>query len=82
MDWIATLNRVKEKLQMNGYDQTVNRIIDAQMVLGTPGEMYIEVMNELMDVRKRLPQEYKIIEQEVEQLLDYGKSLNYYNPSV
>ena len=82
MDWIATLNRVKEKLQMNGYDQTINRIIDAQMVLGTPGEMYIEVMNELMDVRKRLPQEYKIIEQEVEQLLDYGKSLNYYNPSV
>jgi hypothetical protein len=81
MDWIATLSLIKEKLQMTGYDQTGNRIIEAQMILGTPGEMYIEVMNELLDLKRRSPREYEIVEIEVEQLLDYGKSLKYFNPT-
>lgn len=80
VDWIATLNQIKQKLLNRGCGQTVDRLIEAQMVLGTPGEMYIEVMNELLDIKRKSPSEYEIIEKEVEQLLEYGRSLKYYIP--
>lgn len=80
MDWIVTLNVIKEKLQSAGYAESVNRIVEAQMILGTPGEMFIEVMNELLDLKNRSVSQYELIAKEVNELLEYGKSLKYYNP--
>ena len=80
MDWIQTLGQIKNKLEQHGYVDSVARIIDAQMVLGTPGEMYLEVMNVLLSIKRESDKEHEIIKQEVSQLLEYGKSLNFFNP--
>lgn len=80
MDWIATVVSIRNKLTEHGFSDTASRITEAQMVLGTPGEMYLAVMNELLHIRKNHTTEYQLIEREVNELLDYGKSINYFNP--
>jgi hypothetical protein len=82
MNWIKKLLEIKETLSIHGFDDIVDRITHAQMVLGTPGEMYLEVMNELLAIRKERPDAYSVIETEVSQLLDYGRSINYFNPKL
>lgn len=52
------------------------------MVLGTPGEMYLEVMNELLSLKENSAEEFRLIEDEVRKLLDYGKSIGYFNRSI
>lgn len=79
MDWIATVGSIKNKLTAHGFNDTASRITEAQMVLGTPGEMYLEVMNVLLYIKKNHTAEYQLIEREVNELLDYGKSINYFN---
>jgi len=81
MNWIELVNQIKDKLSQFGYKDTAIRITAAQMVLGTPGEMYLEVMNELLNIKKHSPNEYELIEKEVDQLLEYGRSINYFNRS-
>ncbi|MEX2232450.1 MAG: hypothetical protein WD824_09835 [Cyclobacteriaceae bacterium] len=81
MEWIKTVVLIKTKLSQHGYNDSVSRITEAQMVLGTPGEMYLEVMNELLSIKKQSAKEYKLIEKEIHDLLDYGKSINYFNPT-
>lgn len=79
MDWIEKILTIKKILKKSGFDDAVKRINDAQMVLGTPGEMYLEVMNELLFIKHDSPAAYKLIEKEVNELADYGRSLNYFN---
>ncbi|MDQ2657928.1 MAG: hypothetical protein M3Y60_10955 [Bacteroidota bacterium] len=80
MDWIKTVVSIKEKLAIHGFHDTVVKLTEAQMVLGTPGEMYLEVMHELMMLKNRSPVEYQLIEEEVTALVNYGKSINFFNP--
>lgn len=79
MDWVKIIITIKEKLLLHGYKQTADRITYAQMSLGTPGEMYLEVMNELLVIKKQSAKEYELIRSEMDQLLDYGKSIEYFS---
>ena len=80
MDWINTLSTIKKKLGERGYQKSVDKIIEAQMCLGTPGEMYLEVMNVLLAMRNSGSDDYLVIKDEVNALLDYGKSIRYFDP--
>lgn len=80
MDWIKEILLIKEKLTDAGFSDTVARITNAQLVLGTPGEMYLEVMHVLLSLKKQAPNEYRLIQKHVETLLGYGRSINYFNP--
>ena len=81
MDWIQVLDVIKARLEAYGYTDTVNKLIDAQLILGTPGEMYMEVMNELVELKHAFPDQYGLIKNEIQSLLDYGKSIGYYKES-
>lgn len=78
MDWLKKVLEIKQKLSDNGHTYIVNKITDAQMVLGTPGEMYLEVMGVLLDVKKNGGKELKLIHHDIEELLNYGRSINYF----
>lgn len=80
MDWIKKVVLIKKKLSLHGYNDVASRITNAQMVLGTPGEMFLEVMNELLNLKKHSPDTYQIVENEVQELIEYGKSINYFRP--
>jgi hypothetical protein len=77
MDWIKVLLEIKNKLSLHGYGMTVKRLNDAQMILGTPGEIYLEVMGELLKLRRESCPEYELVKMEVEELIRYGRSINY-----
>jgi hypothetical protein len=77
MNWIEIVVKIKEKLVFHGFNQLFEKILVAQMVLGTPGEMYIEVMNVLLEIKKTKGQEYELIKYEIEELINYGRSINY-----
>lgn len=78
MDWLKKVLEIKQKLSDNGHTDIANRITDAQMILGTPGEMYLEVMGVLLDVKKNGGKELKLIQHDIEELLNYGRSINYF----
>lgn len=80
MDWIKKVVLIKKKLSKHGFNDVVARITAAQMVLGTPGEMFREVINELLNLKKDSPDTYRTIEKEVQELIEYGKSINYFRP--
>lgn len=79
MDWIKTVVSIREKLAIHGFHDTVEKLTEAQMILGTPGEMYLEVMHELTLLKNRAPAEYQLIEEEVNALVNYGKTINVFN---
>ena len=79
MNWIEKVVTIKQTLSQHGHAATAARITAAQMVLGTPGEMYLEVMNELLRIRRASPDEYQLIEPEVNELIQYGRSINYFH---
>ena len=78
MNWIKTVNQIKNKLEDKGLTSSCNRILDAQMILGTPGEMYLEIINVLLDWKNNNTEEYQLIRKETEELLNYGRSINYF----
>jgi hypothetical protein len=80
VDWIKEILLIKEKLAGNGFTDTVTRITNAQMILGTPGEMYLEVMDVLLSLKKQFPNQYELVEEHIKTLLHYGRSINYFNP--
>lgn len=82
LNWIESIVLIKEKLSRHGYKKAVDRINEAQMVLGTPGEMYLEVMNELLNLQQDSAEEFRLIEDEVRKLLDYGRSIGYFNRNI
>lgn len=79
MNWIEKVVSIKDNLLQHGYVESVERITQAQLVLGTPGEMYLEVMHELVSIKKNFPEQFQLIKNEVKELIEYGKSLNYYH---
>jgi hypothetical protein len=77
MDWISKVVLIKEKLTEQGLPELADRITAAQMMLGTPGEMFLEVMHEIRQIEKVSPNAYRFIEPEVQVLVDYAKSIGY-----
>jgi hypothetical protein len=79
MNWIENVKTIKLKLQTAGFMNLVDSITNAQMTLGTPGEMYLEVMNVCMAIKKDDKIAFDLIKHEVEELLVYGKKIEYFN---
>jgi hypothetical protein len=79
MNWIAKVVSIKEKLTQHGFIERVAKINRALLVLGTPGEMYLEVMAQLVAIKNESPKEFELIENEVNELIEYGRSINYYD---
>ena len=79
MNWIAKVVSIKDKLTQHGFTDRVEKINRALLVLGTPGEMYLEVMAVLVAIKKDSPKEFELIENEVNELIAYGRSINYYD---
>ncbi len=77
MNWIDQINAIRAKLSNAGYVDTVSEITNAQMVLGTAGEMFLSVMDVLMKIKESNTNEYLIAKKEIEALIEYGKSINY-----
>jgi len=77
MNWIEKVNTIKIKLLKRELNSAYQDILNAQMILGTPGEMYSEIMNVLLKWKKENSIEYAENKIEIEELIDYGYSIGY-----
>ncbi|MEO9218964.1 MAG: hypothetical protein ABI315_10350 [Bacteroidia bacterium] len=79
MNWIEEVNVIKNRLLKSELTSSYQEILNAQLVLGTPGEMYSEIMNILLKWKKQNNEEYISNRNEIEQLINYGYSIGYIN---
>lgn len=79
MNWIEEVNIIKNRLLKSELTSSYQEILNAQMVLGTSGEMYSEIMTILLKWKKQNNEEYISNRNEIEQLINYGYSIGYIN---
>jgi hypothetical protein len=77
MDWIAKLTNIKNTLMNNGFSNIVDEIVNSQLILGTSGEMYLNVMSVLIELKDKQKDAYVLIKTDIEDLILYGESINY-----
>ncbi len=77
MNWILKIQEIRAKLHENGYYNLEKDLINAQLVLGTAGEMFMSIISKLKEIKETDTKAYNLIEPEVEELLKFGRSLNY-----
>jgi hypothetical protein len=71
------LTEVKRGLNLSGFHSLVKEIEDAQMVLGTKGEMFSPVIDKLNQLKKNNSLAYSVIKTEIDELITYAKSIGY-----
>lgn len=77
MNWHRTLQEIYSKLELNGLGEVSREIKDEQLQGGTGGEIFGLVMTKLIQIKNKRPRIYSVIAQEVDALIEYGKSIGY-----
>lgn len=78
MNLLNDIEDIKKKLNEAGYDNLSNDILNAQISGGTPGEVLILVCSEILEIKKKNYKAYLTAQIEMDKLVDYAKSLNYF----
>lgn len=78
MDWVNEILVIRDHLESSGYDDLSKKILNAQLQLGTPGEMILNVMQVLEDIKENEKAAFTIIKNQYENILFYLKSIGYY----
>lgn len=75
MDFVGKIVSIRSELVKLNEKGLADEIIEAQLVLGTPGEMLITVCSKLLEIKRRNLDIYKKIEIEAEELIEYSRSV-------
>ena len=78
MDWLKKIKQIKEKLRQHDFNLIASEIDNKQMILGTPGEMYLNVIVYLLEIKQNNSVVWELIEADVTELVNYGKSIGYF----
>jgi len=78
MDWVNEILVIRDHLESSGYDDLSKKILNAQLQLGTPGEMILNVLNVLEDIKENEKSAFKIIEKQYDNIILYLKNIGYY----
>ncbi len=79
MDWIKVVVRIKSILNENGFDDLSNKITNAQLVLGTPGEIFLNVIQALTDIKETNKVAFALIEKEFDSMIQFAKDMGFYS---
>lgn len=77
MNYIERIVSIRTTLENNGYSEEANDILNAQMVLGTPGEMFDSVCSKVLGMKKNNKEVYKLIYKDADCLLSYAKEIGH-----
>jgi hypothetical protein len=77
MNWINKIQDIKKQLKSSGFENLGIEVEEAQMVLGTQGEMFLSVVTKLREIKQNHKDAYSLIKDNVEEIFTYGKSINY-----
>lgn len=77
MEFVERIVSIRKTLEGNGYLDISNDILNAQIELGTPGEIFTKVCSILLTA-KRNKNAYNLIHADAEWLLNLAKELGYH----
>ena len=77
MDWINKVQDIKKQLNSSGFEKLGIELEDAQMKLGTQGEMFLSVVTKLKEIKQNHQEAYSLTKEHIEEIFTYGKSINY-----
>lgn len=77
MNWYNTLKDIYQKLEDAGYPEIKKDIHEGQLSGGTGGEIFLIVLTKLIELKRNNPKVYVIVKKEIDELIIYGKSINY-----
>jgi hypothetical protein len=78
MDWIEKIVEIRTKLSENGFERSASNILNAQLNLGSPGEMFLEVMNVILKIKNDKLPDWEIIKEDADELFKYGRDIGYF----
>ena len=68
---------IRTTLENNGHSDAANDILNAQMVMGTEGEMFSSVCSKLLGMKTNNKKSYKLIYKDADWLLNYSEEIGY-----
>lgn len=77
MNWIKELDKIYTKLDDNNLDEIKNKIFNSQLSGGTGGEIFLLVATMLIKIKEENSELYKLIKEETDLILKYGKDIGY-----
>ena len=77
MNWHTTLKTIYSKLRANSLSHIADDLHQRQLMGGTGGEVLDLILSKLIEIRGENPEIYSIIKEEVDELIDYAKSIGY-----
>ena len=77
MNWHENLYEIYSQLESNGFETLWKEIHEAQLEGATGGENFGLVITKLIFIKRNQPEIYSIIKTEVDEMIDYGKSIGY-----
>lgn len=81
MNFLDAIEKIKLVLFEYGREDLSIKVLDAQLIGGTGGEVLISVCSQLLEIKKREPDVYSLIESNAEELIKYANSLGLYPTS-
>lgn len=78
MNWIEIVVAIKSKLIENEHKDLADKITEAQLVLGTSGEMFLNVIEALNEIRANNTEQFSLIQNYYDILIKYAKDIGYY----
>jgi len=78
MNFFAVIENIKLILKKNHHESIAQELLELQLAGGTGGEVLISVCSKLIEIRKTLPNVYRIISKDAEELINYAKSIDLY----
>lgn len=76
MDVFKKIEFIKKKLEEHNFNEVYEEVKNSQTG-GTPGETFMSVLYKLLDLKKSNIEAYKLVEEEIEEIISYAKSINY-----
>lgn len=76
-DWVSTVKKIKEILKANNYLMELVELEQAQVVFGTPGEVFMSTLDVLSKMQKSNHPCVDGIKNEIDALTEYSRYLGY-----
>lgn len=77
MKFLETFETIKAKMQKGGFTIEAEKILQCQIALGTPGEVFACITFHLNNLYINSSPAYIIAKEEIDEIIKYAKSINY-----
>jgi hypothetical protein len=77
MDWRIELEKIYDILDENNYKNLHQELLEAQLIGGTGGEVFMIMSTKLFEIKKSKPKIYELIKNEVDKIINYGIEIKY-----